>query len=57
MTAFYRYGLHIVVKKLEYLELGFGERVKKYMKKKIKYTDEPMEGVKLVHIFFRHLKS
>lgn len=33
------------------MELVFGERVKKYMKKKIKYSDEPMENVKVVADF------
>jgi predicted DNA binding CopG/RHH family protein len=33
------------------LEQDIGERVKKYMKKKIKYTDEPMDDVKVVTDF------
>lgn len=33
------------------MELDIGERVKKYMKEKIKYTDEPMDNVKVIADF------
>ena len=33
------------------MEQDIGERVKKYMKEKIKYTDEPMENVKVITDF------
>jgi len=37
--------------RLGYLAPGFGERAKKYMKKKIKYTNEPMGNVEVIADF------